>query len=243
MYRVKNISLYIPILVFSCIYSGSSFAAWNDLLKIFSSENESSLSESEMISGLKEALVKGTKSAVNNLGRLDGYFGNPKVKIPMPESLENVELALRKLKQDEIADEFILTMNRAAETAVPEATEIFTHAIQQMTINDAKDILQGQDNAATRYFKRTSSKDLSDKMLPVIKNATSATGVTARYKEMIDSLGFASDFVNTESLDIDRYITDKAVDGLFKMMAKEEKRIRRDPAARTTELLRKVFGT
>ena len=195
-----------------------------------------------MINGLKEALSNGTQSAINNLGRTDGFFKNPKVRIPMPESLEKVEKTLRKLKQDKTADEFILSMNRAAEQAVPEAATVFSDAIRGMSFEDAKGILQGPDDAATQYFRRSSKDRLTEKMLPIVKTSTSAVGITAKYKHMLDKMGPLSSLVDTKSLDIDQYITNKALDGLFKMVAEEEKLIRNDPAARTTTLLEKVFG-
>ena len=224
----------------------NSHAAWNDIFKIFSGDADqgpsSTLTDSEIVNGLKEALSKGTKSAVSNLGRYDGFFKNPRVKIPMPDSLEKVEKAMRTLKQDKIADEFILSMNRAAEQAVPEAASIFSDAIRSMSFSDAKGILQGPDDSATQYFKRSSKTRLTEKMLPIIKKSTDAVGVTAKYKNMVDKLGPVSSLVDTKSLDIDQYVTDKALEGLFRLLADEEKLIRHDPAARTTALLKKVFG-
>ncbi len=233
-----------------CVYftaMADTHAAWSDVFKIFSSESSqstsSAMTNSEMINGLKEALSKGTLSAINNLGRTDGFFKNPKVKIPMPETLEKVEKALRKMKQDKTADEFILSMNHAAEQAVPEAASIFSDTIRSMSFDDAKGILQGPDDAATQYFRHSSGARLSEKMLPIVKQSTSAVGITAKYKNMVDKMGPLSSLVNMKSLDIDQYITNKALDGLFKMLTEEEKLIRNDPAARTTALLKKVFGT
>jgi hypothetical protein len=143
----------------------------------------SSLTDSEIVNGLKEALSKGTRSAINNLGRHDGFFKNPRVKIPMPESLEKVEKTLRKFKQDKTADEFIMSMNRAAEQAVPEAASIFSDAIRSMSFSDAKGILQGPDDAATQYFRRTSKTRLTEKMLPIVKKSTNAVGITAKVQE------------------------------------------------------------
>ena len=245
----KKYTIFVCLLMVVSITScASTHTAWDSLLKLFNDDEEPatasslSLTNSEIIAGLKEALSKGTQSAVDNLGRIDGFFGNPKVKIPMPKSLHKVEKALRAVKQDKVADDFVLAMNRAAEKAVPQAAQIFSTAIQKMSFKDAKEILQGRDNAATEYFRRTSSADLVEKMLPVVKEATDAVGVTAKYKAMTDDLGVASSLIDRKSLDLDRYITGKAIDGLFRMLAEEEKLIRNDPAARTTELLRKVFS-
>jgi len=153
-----------------------------------------------------------------------------------------VEDGLRKIGQDKYADEFVLTMNRAAEQAVPEAAEIFGSAIRNMSIEDARGILNGQDDAATKYFRRTSGEKLVNRFLPIVKKSTEQIGVTSNYKQMVDKLGFMSRFIDTESLDVDRYITNKAIDGLFLMVAREEKLIRENPAARTTDLLKKVFS-
>lgn len=224
-----------------------SHAAWNDFLDIFKDESStspvaSSLSNAEIISGLKEALIKGSQTAVNTLGKEDGFFSHPQLKIPMPEKLQTVESALRKLKQDEIADEFVLSMNRAAEEAVPKAMSIFSNAIKTMSIEDAYGILQGPDNAATEYLKKTGGSQLQQEFLPIVKQATNSVGVTENYKALIDNLGMMSKLIDVESLDLDKYVTDKAVEGLFNLVAKEEKLIRDSPAARTTEILKKVFS-
>jgi hypothetical protein len=161
----------------------------------------------------------------------------------MPESLQKAEKALRKLGQDKSVDEFILSMNRAAEQAVPETTAIFSDSIRSMSFDDAKGILQGPDDAATEYFRRSSGTRLAEKILPIVKKSTSAVGITAKYKDLLDKMGPLTSLIDKKSLDLDQYITRKALDGLFKMLAAEEKLIRNDPAARTTELLKKVFGT
>lgn len=238
-----------PVILIICtlfITSMEVLADWDDFLRILTEETDSKqsslLTNSEIIEGLKEALYKGSNNAIDFLGRKDGFFARPEFRIPMPDTLQKIEDVLRTLKQDKLADDFVLSMNRAAEQAVPEATAIFKDAIRNMSFQDAKSILQGPDNAATQYFKRTSSDKLTGKMLPIVKQATSRVGVTAKYKSMVDGLGFMSDFVDIESLDIDRYVTDKAMRGLFKKLAHEEKLIRKDPAARTTEILKKVFG-
>ena len=233
-----------------CVYCtavADTHAAWSDVFRLFTGESSqstsSALTNSEMINGLKEALSNGTQSAINNLGRTDGFFKNPKVRIPMPESLEKVEKTLRKLKQDKTVDEFILSMNRAAEQAVPEAASIFSDTIRSMSFDDTRDILQGPEDAATQYFKHYSGARIEEKMLPIVKKSTNAAGITAKYKNMVDKMGTLSSLVDKKSLDIDRYVTRKALEGLFKMLAAEEKLIRNDPAARTTTLLKKVFGT
>ena len=201
------------------------------------------LSNNEVIAGLKEALAKGAQKAIANLGRSNGYLDNPKVKIPLPDTLQSIETVLRTLKQDRYADEFIATLNHAAEQAVPEAQAIVADSIRQMTVKDARTILNGPDDAATQYFTRTGEQALTERMLPIISQATARTGVTAAYKDLMSNAGIAGKLFDTSSLDIDRYVTSKALDGLFTMIAAEEKRIRENPLARSTELLQKVFGS
>ena len=240
----------IFILIFSCsFYVPSVHSAWDDFLDVFkeqfsSDETKSSsvLSNPEIVSGLKEALLKGSETAISSLGQADGFLANPKVKIPMPEKLQTVESMLRKLKQDEIADQFVLSMNRAAEQAVPKATSIVTNIVKSMSIEDAYGVLKGHDTAATDYLRDKGSTELHHQFLPIVKQATSSVGVTDKYKSLLSNLGPASNFIDVESLDLDKYVTDKALEGLFTLVAEEEKLIRTNPAARTTELLKKVFS-
>lgn len=204
------------------------------------------LNDDQVIQGLKEALAKGTEQAVKQLGRENGFLTNLAVRIPMPESMQKVERTLRTLKQDQLADSFVQTMNHAAEQAVPEAASILANLVRQMTLEDAKGILTGGTNAATQYFRRTSETNLYQKFLPIVKQATGAAGVTAAYKSMMDRASggssLISNFIKTQAPDLDDYVTRKSVDGLFLVIAEEEKRIRENPAARTTEMLQKVFG-
>lgn len=243
--KTRQISLII-ILTLIC---SAAYADWRELLKIFDDESvgevvqgATGLTNDEIIAGLKEALSKGTRGAVRFLGKHDGFLGNPDVRIPMPENLQKVEHSLRSLGQDKYADRFIESMNRAAESAVPKAKTIFVHAIKAMTIDDAKNILHGEDDAATQYFRRTSSNKLYDSFFPIVKEATDSVGVTSSYKSLIDQLGPVSSLVDTSKLDLDAYVTNKALEGLFLIVAREEKKIRDDPVARTTELLKKVFA-
>jgi len=201
-----------------------------------------SLSDAEMISGLKEALDKGTQFAVDSLGKAGGFLDNSKVKIPMPDSLSWVEKSLRTLGQDELADEFIATMNHAAEQAVPEAATIFGDAIQDMSMEDARGILTGPDDSATRYFRTKTEAALTEKMRPIVEQATARTGVTSAYKNMTASAGGLTSMLSSDATDLDGYVTGKTLDGLFLMIAEEEKKIRENPLARSTDLLKKVFG-
>lgn len=243
----------IPLLV-ALTVAGSAHAALLDFLKPKSASADSSssilagLSQDQVADGLKQALGKGVESAITNLAKPGGFLDNAKVKIPMPEKLQTIEKTLRAMKQDKYADEFVTTMNRAAEAAVPEALPIFTDALKSMTIDDAKKLVTGGEDSATQFFKAKGEKQIQEKMEPVIKEATAKAGVTAAYKKLLDKAGAGSSFlgrlnINPASLDVDNYVTQKASDGLFKMIAEEEKRIRENPAARTTELLQKVFGS
>jgi hypothetical protein len=208
-----------------------------------------SLTQEQVAGGLKEALGKALQQAVAQLGHEGGFLTNLNVRIPMPEKLRSVEKTLRSLKQDKLADEFVVTMNRAAEQAIPEAAPVFADAVKQLTIADAKTILLGTNDAATLYFKRVTETNLFARFLPLVQKATSSTGVTSSYKNMMAQLGSSTALggalgavINQQTVDIDTYVTNKALDGLFKMVAEEEKRIRQNPAARTSELLQKVFG-
>lgn len=193
--------------------------------------------------GLKQALENGTQQAVTLLGRENGYFGDARVRIPLPENLARIERNLRKLGQGKAADEFILSLNRAAEAAAPEAKAIFLQVIRKMSVQDAIGIVRGPDDAATRFFREHSEGALKDAFHPIVASATDKVGVTHSYKKFLKQAGPVAKFVDPHSLDLDDYVTRKALDGLFLMVADEEKRIRKDPVARTTELLRKVFGT
>ena len=210
-------------------------------LPVVSSLGGAALSNDDIVGGLKEALAQGTRSAVKRLGREDGYFGDPKVKIPLPGRLSSVEKALRLVGQARYADEFVLSMNRAAERAVPEASAVFGSAIREMTLEDAKKILDGPDDAATQSFRRVGEVDLRERMMPIVSEATSALGATSAYKKLIDKAGPAAQLAGS-SLNLDRYVTNVALNGLFKLIAAEEKRIRENPVARTTELMKKVFA-
>ena len=202
----------------------------------------STLSNEDIIAGLKEALNKGAGYAVDNLGKADGFLKNSDVKIPMPEKLKKVESLLRKAGKDKYADEFVTTMNRAAESAVPLTLDIIKQSITGMSIKDAKNILQGSDDAATQYLKKSGSDKLKAKISPIVKAATAKAGVTSMYKKMYGKLGFAGKYINLEDYNVDNYVTNKTMKGLFTMIAKEEKKIRDNPAARTTDILKSVFG-
>jgi hypothetical protein len=207
-------------------------------------QNASNISDSQIVGGLKEALIQGVRRSVNELGREDGFFKNPRVKIPLPKNLQKVEKTLRFAGQGRKVDEFVEAMNRAAEKAVPEATDIFLDSIRQMTFDDARKILfSGKDDAATEFFRRTSEERLRQRFRPIVENFTSEVGVTEQYKALFTKYGFLGRVVGEDASDIDGYVTQKALDGLFLLIAEEERKIRRDPIGRTTDLLRVVFGS
>jgi hypothetical protein len=201
------------------------------------------LSDEDVVKGLKEALSKGTQQAIANLGKDGGFLNNLDVKIPLPDELAKVEKLMRQLGQDKYADQFVATLNHAAEKAVPEAATLFADSISQMSLADAKTILNGPSDAATQYFRKTSEAKLKERFLPIVKNATDQAGVTAAYKKLMKKAGPAAQFLGEGATDLDGYVNGKAVDGLFKMIAAEEKNIRENPVARTTDLLKKVFGS
>ncbi len=205
--------------------------------------NTGGVSDNTISLGLKQALSKGVRFAVNNLGQKDGFFNNLDVKIPLPKSLNSLARVARFSGYGDRVDAFELAMNRAAEKAVPVAVDVFADAISQMTFTDAKNILfSGEDDAATQFFRKTSEEKLRVKFRPIVERFTNETGVTQSYKAMIDKAGFMAAFIGNDAQDLDGYVTQKALDGTFYMVAQEEKKIRKDPIGRTTQILRDVFG-
>jgi hypothetical protein len=199
------------------------------------------LSNDEIIAGLKEALEVGTEKAVALVSRADGYYRNPDIKIPLPESVQKVEKLLRAVGYGQKVDAFELSMNRAAERAAPEAKSIFRDAITRMSFEDAGKILNGRDNEATLYFEDKTSDQLQALFKPIVKDAMGEVGVTRSFQDLnarAESLPFGESL----SFDLDQYVTDGALKGLFKMLAEQERQIRTEPAARVTDLLQKVFG-
>lgn len=202
---------------------------------------EKPLTTAEVAEGLKEALVKGISTGADLVSITDGYFKNPEIKIPFPPEVKKVEDALRKIGLGGQVDKFVMTLNRGAEDAAKEAKPIFIAAIKSMTIQDAWAILKGEDDAATQYLKRTTSSLLKDKFKPVIQNSLNKVNATKYYGEIVSRYNQIP-LVEKVNPNLDDYATDKAIEGLFVMIAKEEKNIRVDPIARTTEILKRVFG-
>lgn len=197
-------------------------------------------SQSEIVNGLKEALQIGTGNTVSALSKVDGYYKNPKLKISLPESLRNFEKILRATGFGEQLDEFELSMNRAAEKAAPEAADLFVAAIKEMTFSDASKILNGAENEATVYFQNKTTDKLQALFKPIVQQSMEKVGVTQSYKSVtnqVQTIPFASNYL----VDLDSYVTEKSIEGLFVRLAEEEAKIRTDPAARVTDLLKKVF--
>ena len=216
-------------------------AQLDQIFKGLGGGEKSGLSDVKIGSGLKEALQIGTENAVNLTGKTDGYFLNQLIKILMPEKLKTFEKGLRAVGYGPQVDEFVLSMNRAAEKAAPAAKQIFWDAIGEMTFDDARKILSGSDTAATNYFKGKTTNKLTATFKPVVDKSMNEVGVTRQYKELVGRYE-SIPFVKKESFDLDQYVVTKALDGLFHMVGEEEKKIRKNPAARTTNLLKEVFG-
>ena len=199
------------------------------------------LSDAKIGSGLKEALKIGTENAVGLTGKIDGYFVNQAIKILMPEKLRTLEKGLRVVGYGPQVDEFVLSMNRAAEQAAPAAKEIFWNAIGEMTFEDVRKIWSGNETAATDYFKGKTTDRLTAAFRPVVDKAMNEVGVTRQYKELVGKYE-SIPFVKKETFDIDGYVVTKALDGLFHVVGEEERKIRTNPQARVTDLLKEVFG-
>ena len=212
--------------------------------KTTTASQNSDVSNGEINDGLRAALFQGIRTAIDSLGRENGFLDNSRVRIPLPKSLQKIEKTLRLLGQGKMVDEFVDSMNHAAEQAVPVAVDVFLDSVRQMTFSDARNILfGGQEDAATQFFRRTSEEKLRVKFRPIVEDFTGKVGVTQQYKDMIGKYGYLGKFIGQDASDIDGYVTQKALDGLFLLIADEEKKIRRDPIGQATSILRKVFGS
>jgi hypothetical protein len=214
---------------------------WDDLMKGIGISSKGESDDGTIASGLKEALTVGTEKAVSNVSRLDGYFGNQMIKILMPDKIRNVADVLGKVGYQKEVDEFVLSMNRAAEKAAPKATSFFVGAIKEMTFEDARGILNGGNTSATEFFKKKTHDKIYDAFKPVVSSSMDEVGVTHSYKALMGTYE-SIPFMGKTSLDLDHFVTTKAMDGLFYLVGEEEKKIRTDPAARVTDLLKSVFG-
>ncbi len=247
IFEKQRVCLFLVLL-----FVATANAGWKDELRkvVGGSDDQEStdgvsslLDEDEVAGGLKQALEKGVAFAVDELGEVDGFWGNEAVRIPMPGELDMVDQALRKVGKGEYADEFVEAMNRAAEQAVPLTLDILKEGIANMTFDDAKSILGGSQSAATDYLRQVGGDRMSEEILPVVKEVTENSGATRTYKRMFDKMGFMASLIDIGDYDLDAYITSKAMDGLFFMIAEEERKIRENPLERSTELLKTVFGS
>ena len=227
------------IIIFLIIFSGCTASQINQAIGDVT--GGASLTREEVAAGLKEALEKGVVTGSNMASRTDGFFKNPQIRLPFPPEAKNVEDKLRQIGLGGEVDKFVLTLNRAAEQAAAEAKPIFISAVKSMTIQDAWGILRGDDHAATNYLQRTTTDQLKAKFQPVITNALSKTNATRYYSDLINAYNKIP-FVDHMNPNLDEYATERTIEGLFYMVAQEEERIRENPAARTTELLKKVFA-
>ena len=233
------------IILFS-ISSSVSLAQLNKILdkakQAVATGNTQALTQDEVVQGLKEALTNGTSKSTDVVSKVDGYFKNPEIKIPFPPDVKQVEDKLRQLGMGAQVDKFVLALNRGAEDAAKQATPIFVNAIKQMTIQDGFTILKGAPDAATQYLQKNTTSDLKSKFKPVIQNSLNKVSATKYYAEIVTRYNKIP-FVTKVNPDLNEYATDKAIQGLLVMIAKEEKNIRENPVARTTDLLKKVFAT
>lgn len=199
------------------------------------------ITNQDAVAGLRAALEQGSVAAVALLGRTDGFLGNDKVRIPLPESLRRYEKLMRNFGMGRYADELILTMNRAAEAAVPEAKALFVDAAKKMTVQDAKGILTGGETAGTEYFRRTTSEPLRERFLPIVQAATKKVKLAEVYNRYAEK-GAQFGLISKERANLDDYVTQKALEGLFYMVGEEEKKIRKDPVKAGSDIIRRVFG-
>jgi len=234
-------SLYLLTFLLLALVPPADGGLMDDLIQGAGLRQKSGLGNDQIVAGLKEALSIGTGNAVTTTSKINGYFGNQAIKILVPEKIQKVADVLGKVGYRKEVDDFVLSMNRAAEKAAPLAKSIFIDAIHQMTVEDARKILDGGDTAATEYFKAKTSGKLYEVFLPIVSSSMNEVGTTRSYKEMMGK-STALPIGSAESLDLDRYVTNKSLDGLFYLVGQEEIKIRKDPAARVTDLLKTVFG-
>lgn len=234
-------TVLLTLILVLVLPSNSAGGFFDDVLKKFSSPPAGSPDEGTVVSGLKEALTIGTENAVSALSSPDGYFGNADIRIPMPDKLKRAEKLLRKVGYNDQVDEFILSMNRAAEEAAPQAAGIFVEAIRNMSIHDALGILDGGDTAATGFFRENTYDELFALFVPAITKSMGKVGAVKSYNRM-NRKYTSLPFVKEEPVDLEVFVTERSLYGLYFMIGEEEKKIRKNPAARVTKLLKIVFG-
>ncbi len=241
---MKSKALFVVgLLAFGCAQDGS--VAWDQVLGTMQSAGGipgAPLSDSTIVSGLKQALQVGTKNAVNTTSSVDGFLANELIRINSPEQLTTMTKGLRAIGMGRQVDELEVAMNRAAEKAAGEATNVFITSLKQMSFADARGILQGSDTAATEYFQRTTSDDLRSRFSPIVDSKMQEVGLATMYNNLTSKYN-ALPFTTKPALNLNQYVTDQTLIGLFKVVATEEQKIRQDPAARVTPLLKQVFGS
>ena len=222
--------------LFSLIAAASLFASSHP-----AAQSLDQLSGRDATAGLKAALDRGAAAAVTSLGRTDGFWANPKVRIPLPEHLQRARTALRFMGKGDEVDALELAVNRAAEQAVPQAKTLLTNAVKSMSVDDAKQILRGGDDSVTQFFKAKTASDLAERFLPIVRKVTDKSGLAQQYNTLAGQ-GAALGLVKPEQATVERYVTQKALDGLYTMIAEEERKIRANPIAAGSDIIRKVFG-
>lgn len=237
---MKRVNLHLVSAIIAMLFLYSCTQFLQDLSQT-AGTTPAGLTESDAAEGIREALIKGITEGVNIVSVVDGYFKNAEIKIPFPPEAANIESKLRAVGLGNQVDNAILSINRAAEDAAKEAKPIFVAAIKGLTISDAIGIVRGQENAATLYLQRTTTPELKTRFEPVINNSLSKVNATKYWSDLINTYNKIP-FVEKMNPNLAGYVTDKAIEGLFVMIAREELKIRKDPVARTTELLKKVFG-
>ena len=227
--------------IFICIFLLLFTITLHSQLSQIKGLNPTGLSQNDAGDGIKEALSKGTRESIKIVSIKDGYFGNVEIKIPFPEHAKEMESKLRSIGLGSKVDEVVLSMNRAAEDAAKDAEQIFIDAIKKMTINDALKIVHGENDAATKYLKKTTSTDLTIKFRPIIKASLDKVNATKLWSELITEYNKIP-LVKKQNPNLTEYVTKKAIEGLFIMIAKKELEIRQNPTEQGSELLKKVFG-
>ncbi|WP_438970149.1 DUF4197 domain-containing protein [Methylophaga sp.] len=240
----------LSLIISLSLATGQANADWGSMLEdlkeatktfVPGTESSDSLDTNTIISGLKEALSLGSKRAIDTIGQTDGFLANPKIRIPLPPQVEQVGGLMRQFGMSDLADEFETSMNRAAEQAAPEARNIVIDAIKAMSIEDAKQILNGADDAATQYFRDKTTGKLTSLFRPTIESSLDQVGSTRYYNQLSDQIADVPVVGENLNVNLPDYVTEQALNGLFTMLAEEEKKIRENPAARTTEILKTVF--
>lgn len=239
------------VMVSLLVFTIPAQADWKQFLQDFSQSTQnrsgnqqaSDLSSDTIAKGLKEALETGTRKAIDTVSQNGGYLNNPQIRIPLPPRVQQAAGLMRQLGLNKMADDFEQSINRAAEKAAPQATSIMIDAIKSMTIDDAKTILNGGNDAATRFFEDRTRSRLAGLFKPVIDTSLNEVGATRYYNQLDEQVSALPVIGQDLNMDLPEYVTDQALDGLFVMLAQEEQKIRTNPAARTSEILQQVFGS